>query len=317
MICRFVVKAECKFFHPFGFCFADESSGFFHGDVFIVPLIGFGGGGEESLIEFFRLTVSGAEFVSANRSVFLIGLPAASGDISAHNAFKRNGFGLFHEKRAAGEIFFDGPDSGGKLRCIGAENMIRRPGKEFEPEQGHRGQDAALVGDAVRHYAIECTDAVGRHKKETVAHVINIANFSAVNRFHSRDFGFKQSSVCIITHGRLPHRKNFDSGEFLSVPFAQAVAFTAFDFESNEFRAAEVFHDFGFHFCSRNGRGADVQRSAFSDCENLIKYHLVAGIACDPFNCDNLVIRDFELLAACAYDCVHDKTPVVLRYRAY
>ena len=184
--------------------------------------------------------------------------------------------------------------------------MIGSPGEQIEPEEGHRGEHAALVGNSVRHYAIECTDAVSRHKEETVAHVINIAHLAAMHRFQSRDLGFQQSTVRIITHDRLPHGKDFDFGEFLSVAFAQTIAFAAFDLESDEFGTAEVFHDFSFDFRTLDNGGSEIDICAFADREDLIKGNFVACVSGKTFDRHDFVVRDLQLLSASADDCVHN-----------
>ena len=80
-----------------------------------MPLVRFRGGGEDGFIQFFRLTVSGAEFLSADGAVFFVGAPSASGDIAADDAFQRNGLGFFHEDGASGKVFLDGFENRGEF----------------------------------------------------------------------------------------------------------------------------------------------------------------------------------------------------------
>lgn len=60
-----------------------------------------------------------------------------------------------------------------------------------EPEDAHRGQNAALLRDAGRHHPVEGADSVGSDDRESVAEVVDVAYFSAPAR-EARDLALQQ-----------------------------------------------------------------------------------------------------------------------------
>src|SRR5436305_1124297 len=47
-----------------------------------------------------------------------------------------------------------------------------------QPEERHRGQDAALVGDRCRQHPIKGADAIGGDDDQAVAEVVDVADFA-------------------------------------------------------------------------------------------------------------------------------------------
>jgi multidrug transporter EmrE-like cation transporter len=95
------------------------------------------------------------------------------------------------------------------------------------------------------------------------------------------------------------------SNQFLFVTFAFAVSFTAFHLESNQFGAAELFHDFTFHFGISNKRSSHLQICAFTHCKDFTESDFGSGFAFDTFHGNNILFLDLELFSACGDHCVH------------
>jgi hypothetical protein len=55
-------------------------------------------------------------------------------------------------------------------------------GQLMEPEQSKPREDFAFPRNSVRQDMIKCTDAVGSHKQESIAEVVNIPHFSPADR---------------------------------------------------------------------------------------------------------------------------------------
>ena len=159
-----LVDAEGEIGEALRLLFADQLAGFLERHVFIVPLLGFRRGSEERLVELFGQTVVVAHFIAADGAVALVFLPGAARQVAAHDALHRDGLDLAHDHRTPFEVLVVLPEHFREVADLGAEQMVLRPGNIIEPEQRHRGQDAALVRDAVRHHAVERADAVGRNE---------------------------------------------------------------------------------------------------------------------------------------------------------
>lgn len=114
----------------------------------MVAQFGFGAGGEEGLRQLLAFFQPFGHLDAADGAVFLVGFPAAAGDVAPDDAFHRDHvqFPAFHA--LAGE--FRSPEEFGHIRRIHTDHVV---GDDVfgivEPEFGHLGQDGPFVRNGV------------------------------------------------------------------------------------------------------------------------------------------------------------------------
>ena len=142
-----------------------------------MPLLGLGGGGEDGLRQTVRQAQARRERHAADSPAGLIFLPAAASQVAPHHALHRQGPGLLHHHGAARQQVPVGLQPRGP-GAVPPEVVGHQVGGGLKPVGGHGREDAALVGDALRHHAVKSTDAVRGHDEELAAQVINVPHLA-------------------------------------------------------------------------------------------------------------------------------------------
>ena len=113
--------------------------------------------------------------------VCLILRPTGTGQITAHDAFHRQGPAFAHQHGAAGEHLVIRLQGGGEVRHRKGDHVVGHDvGQVPEPEGGEGGEDAALVRDGFVHDHVKGGHAVRGHQQEVVAQVVDVPHLALV-----------------------------------------------------------------------------------------------------------------------------------------
>ena len=160
------------------------SDALLEGDVFIVITnLSFCGWCVDWFRQFVGLFQSFRQFDAAYSAVFFITFPAASCNVAAHDTFDREHFKLAAHHAVAVKLWL--LEKFRHIFYINRNHVVRKNiFCQIKPEFGHLSKYRSFFGYDIFQNNIEAADAVSCNHDQTVAVVINLANFTFFNRFH-------------------------------------------------------------------------------------------------------------------------------------
>ena len=159
--------------------------------------VGLGRRREDRLRQPVRKPQPGRQRDPADRPALLVVLPAAAGQVAAHDALHRERLGLEDEHRASLELVLEAEKVLRELAHVGRHHVVLDYVRGLlEPERRQLVEHVTLAGDALGHDHVEGRDSVGADYEEEVAHLVDVSHLAPREERQAEESGIGDDFHC-------------------------------------------------------------------------------------------------------------------------